>query len=384
MSFEEQFHSHWNEGCRLGQQHAWAGAGHAFCRAATVAFEANYFEQAARAWETGGEALRRDDRPAEALQALQAALRFSAQENSAVVAIKLAATAADVGDFVLAKALCQEAARERREDGIGFVALDCYAGMLLATGDVSGLRKAIAELESAPAPLLVGCLFRSAQLARLDGRLAAAELLLHQAKESLDPQSAAAGIAGIEGELAELAELKGEPAIAAERYAAAIAGHGKAERRSLAFRMEAARVRAMVTAGLDAMVQPLDEGIAYAQERNMPILDIDLRLARGMARARHAPQSAVEDLRIAIQAGDKYGLAFRAGRARLEAAKLTVSSDQRAILLSAAIKALNGNRPWYWRAQAQRRPYSHEIRLEIRRQFEDMGMERDADCMTLD
>ena len=378
MSVEDRYNRFREEGFEWAKKRAWARAGLSFCQAATVAYKAKRYREAAVAWDAGGEALRRADQPVDALKAFEAALKFSAQETAAIVAIKLAAAASDIGDFELAKQLCEEAAKERKDEMIGFVALDSLAGVLLATGEIEALQSVIQRLKFAPGPLRMGSLFRSAQLARLEGDFRTARQHLLSARTLLEPAASLAGAAGIEGELAQLAELEGEPAEANERYNAAIDNLGAAERTSLAYRMRAARVRAMVTAGLEVLAQPLDEGIVYAKERQMPILGIDLRLARGMATASYKVQAAKADFEHAIQVANNYAVPFREGRAQVELARMDGDLPARIQLLEQAEQNLAANRPWLWRARLLKATLLREKPTEAHEQFTAMGMARDA------
>jgi tetratricopeptide (TPR) repeat protein len=378
MSVAEEYNRFREEGFEWAKKKEWAQAGLAFCKAATAAYTANRYPEAAVAWDAGGEALRRADQPGEALKAFEAALRFSSDENAAAVAIKLAAAASDIGDFELGRKLLEEAAKESKDTILGFVALDSLAGILLATGEIAALRSVVKQLTFAPGALRIGSLFRSAQLARLDGDFATSRQLLLSGREALDPIASPAGVAGIEGELAELAELEGIASEANESFQVAIDKLGEAARLSLAYRMRAARVRAMVAAGLEVMGQPLNTGIRYAEARRMPILGIDLHLARGMATASYKARPAQADFEHVIRAAEKYNAPFRRGRAQVELARMPGPLPARIQLLEEAEQHLASNRPWLWRARFLKVTLQDEKPHQALKEFTAMGMSRDA------
>jgi hypothetical protein len=97
-----------------------------------------------------------------------------------------------------------------------------------------------------------------------------------------------------------------------------------------------------------------------------------------MALASHKAKAAREDFRRAIRTADKYRVPFRAGRARLELARLHGKRGARIELLEQAERDLAANRPWLWRTRLLKGSLCGESPQEALEQFIAMGMDRDA------
>jgi hypothetical protein len=157
--------------------------------------------------------------------------------------------------------------------------------------------------------------------------------------------------AAAEGELAEVALLRGEIADAMALVDVAKEHFSDAGRRALTWRVEAGRVRAAVAGGVQPLVRELDDGITFAQAREMRVLEVDLRVARAVATAATDAASSKKDFEAAISVADGTGHRWRAGRARVERARRLRGSDvERLASLKQADEQLAGLAPWVARA----------------------------------
>ena len=84
------------------------------------------------------------------------------------------------------------------------------------------------------------------------------------------------------------------------------------------FRAEAAEVRCQVALGQRPLGANLSEPIAYAQERGLPLLEAELRMARGMARTRATVTGADEDFTRGISLAEDAGARLLEGRLRVQ------------------------------------------------------------------
>lgn len=307
---------------------AWGAAAGAWIAAARVAVDAGAVPSARAALGAAGEAFRRDDRPREAAKALRMALGYGAVgEESAGLRVRLAGVCAETGEGE--EGLGQLAAAEAEAPGLRAVILDTRAGLLLAHAPKAQVRSVVAALAAEGGAAAPAAWFRQGQLARLDGDPAAARALQHRVIDALgDRPEAWAGVAAARTELAELDLDDGRPIPAMAACETARREHEAAGRPALAARAEAARARAAVAAGLAVFPGPLREALAYAEERGLPLLVVDLQLAIGTALAASDPGRAAEVLRRAVRAADAAGVRFAAGRGRLVLASLTSGAER--------------------------------------------------------
>jgi len=309
-------------------------------------------------------------------------------EIGGVARVKLAGVLGEIGEIRRAEAACRRVLQVASSRPIRGLALDTLISMLQATGRKEDARSALAELSSMnEGQLPVAAAFRQGQLHRLDGRLEEAEGSLAAVFERLrDQPGALAGCAAARGELAEVALLRGNHADAIALFGEASKGQRSSGRVSLGLRAQAGRIRAMVEAGIQPMPGLLDEGIALAQTRGMAVLEVDLRIARGMERCSSDAAGAAQDLDRAAGEADRLGLVIRAGRARLErATRLPAARELRLELLQRAREQLAGAAPWEARALLGTARAIADLEAELARQyavtatarFATMGMEGD-------
>lgn len=283
------------------------------------------------AWEAAGECWRRADRPARAARALEMALGLPQPDaQRASGRARLAGVLGELGEGVRARRVAEEALAHA-EGGARALVVDTLISTHLGFGRKAAARPLLDELrELDRSGLAVG--FRQGQLQRLDGELDAAEVSFRAVERALDGQPGAeAGRAAAHMELAELDCLRGAPALALGPYEDGRRLHAEAGRRALAWRCEAGRVRAAVEAGLPVLSPILDEGLREAVDHDLRLLEVDLRLARGMARAARDASGADEDLARAGRAAKAMGCRLREGRACLERA-------QRGVHLTRAVR----------------------------------------------
>jgi len=328
----------------------WLEAARAFARLATACQQSKHLEEARQAWDAAGEAWRRDDQPVPAARALRMAIALGGDDDTGAVArVKLAGVLGEVGELRRAEAACRRVLEVGSAPLVRGLALDTLISMLQAMGRKEEARVALEELSSmAGGQLPIAAAFRQSQLHRLDGRLEEAEGSLAVVFEALhDRPEALAGFAAARGELAEVALLRGKHADAIALFEEASEGQRSSGRASLDLRARAGRIRAMVEAGIQPLPGSLDEGIALAVARGMAVLEVDLRIARGMERSTSDTAGAARDLDRAMGEADRIGALIRAGRARLErATRVPASCAHRVELLAHAAEQLAGAIPW--------------------------------------
>lgn len=279
-------------------------------------------------WAAAGDAFRRDDRPARAARALQATLDLSerADPRRGLAGASLAAVLMEAGEAVPAEIQVREALAEAREPGLRIVLLDLLIGALVMLGRAPEGRGPLAELKGLVAALSPagGALgraalgFREASYARLSGDLAGAETLLAEVEQVMrarpETVGAAAAAASDRGELALAA---GDGEAAAEHFDRAGRAWTSAGRRAGLYRCEAGLIRAALARGETPLGRALEGPVRFAHERGMPLLEAELRLTRGLARAAAGVRGAEEDLDRAIGLAERGSAALLEGRARL-------------------------------------------------------------------
>lgn len=373
-----------------GRAHDWDAAGVEYARAAGIAGKAGDRAASRQAWEAAGEAWRRADRPLQASQALGLALELSPEgPQAALCRLKLAGVLGELGESETAARLAEDAAAALPSGPLHALALDTCIEAAHAIGDRPRgrrwhelLRTHVASLPPEVA-LAMAVGFRDGQGARLDGDLVEASAnfaTVIGAAEAIDDAGPAAAAA--EAELAEIALLRGEYADALAMWDQAVTQFSAVGRRGLDARAEAGRVRAQIEVGVQPMLHALDDALVFAEQRQMVVLEADLRIARGMGRAATDPAGSRLDFERAISIADRLGHAWRAGRARLERVRRHPGPDDIAELERAEAD-LAGNEPYRWRCAALRAirlagPEGKALAMTALARFEAMDMEPDA------
>ena len=355
MDAEERFRQLVQVASALQAARRWEQAGRAWIDAARVAIDADEMPSARVALDAAGEAFRRDDRLDEARKALHMVLALKPTADEASLArIRLAGISGELGRAEEGLAACQAVCEGPK--ALLAMAIDTEIGLLWQVGRKAAIRQRLARLIQLEGSQGFAVRFRQAQLERTDGELAQAdERLLALSEELRGKEGSDAGIAAIRSELAENHLLRGECAAALEDFGRARELHEASGRKGLAFRAEGGRVRAAVQAGLDILDVSLEEGLAYASDRNLHALALELRIALGILLAARGQPQASEVLRAAIQTASASGARLAAGRARLELATRTpLSPEARRSELSLAAQELEDHTPLRQRAVSER------------------------------
>lgn len=361
------------------QEQRWWDAAQAYGQAAEIAEQRGLPEPARACWDQAGECWRRDDRPEAAVDALTRAFDLAESAPHRVTAqVKMAGALGELGRFEEAERGCALAAG-LVQGPLRAVVLDTWCDHLLALGDLQKADGLVAELGAQPGALGAAGSFRRAQLHRLRGRLLDAELQLSEVQVRLaeEPRAVSARAAAT-AELGEIRLLQGRYTEATSLLEQAFSGQGEARRGAPLWRAEAARVRALVASGAQPLVGRLSEGLRYARERGLVVLEADILFARGVAGAKlHAAQASA-DLQAAANAADAFATPLRAGRSRLAWARLLEgSATERRAVLQAARELLSFSPLWEARAELawfEQEPQSADAIAALRKKLGRFGL----------
>lgn len=309
-------------------------------------------EAARRAWILAGDALRRDDRPAHAARALKAAedLAPRGAPGRLMARASLAAVLMDAGEPVPAEILLRELLPEATEPGARVVVLDLLLGALFVLGRLDDAEGPFAELTHLVASLgpaaeiaRATLSFRAASRHRLRGELDAAEAALlavgdatEQRKETLGPAAVASAERG------EVALARGDGVTAWACFDHAARLWTAVGRRAGLYRAEAGLIRSALARGETPLGTSLNSPIDYAKDRGMPLLEAELRLARGAARHRARVRGAEEDLDLAVGLCERAAADLLEGRARLQRRRAGFLRDD----VERTRHCLRGDRVW--------------------------------------
>jgi len=303
----------------------WSRAGSLYAVVATSAAQAGERDLSQQSWAQAGDALRREDRPAAAAKALRQALDLLSPSDPAAAtrrgaaAAQLAGVLVDAGELIAARDLVRIELARPQSPGSRTLLQDTLAGTLLALGERVEAEGLIAALAAdVPPGARIAVAFREAALHRLSGRLSVADAQLASVVEATADVPAAVGAwSAAVSERAEICLLRGDPAGAETAFSAARAGWTRAGRRAGVFRAEAGLLRTGLARGGTPLAVGLREPVAYAVERGLPLLEAELRLARGACRAAAGVQGAADDFAAAIGAAEHAGARLLEGRLRL-------------------------------------------------------------------
>ncbi|TVQ94127.1 MAG: hypothetical protein EA397_03185 [Deltaproteobacteria bacterium] len=326
----------------------WGEAAQTFAAAAQLALNEGRAQPAWRAWLSAGECWRRDDRPTEAELCLRRALELTEPSGTAAAATapKLAAVLADLGLAELADDLLESISTEQLPGSMPAAFLDTRIGILISLGRKEAARIQLQALSSTGPSGLLAADYRRTLLYLLDGDLARARQCSRKQLSALqrdgDPAAVASGLMV----LAQCELYLGAEREALARYQAAANAWREAGREALAWHAEAGAVRATLALGVHPLPGLLDAGITFAKERDLVVLGIRLRIARGIALAEHAPGRAYLDLQQAMEDAMAAGLPLLVGQAAYErAVRLEPSETEQQHLLDTASMALVSHVP---------------------------------------
>lgn len=327
----------------LRDQGMWEEAAKVFARAGTLALDHGAVDAGRKAYGAAGELFRRADRVVEARDALRVALSKTSipDEERAVLLVRLSGCYTELGRGSAALELLDQA-RQLTQPGtpLRVLVVDAIFGTLLGWGPVSALPPLLEEL----APSSWSSALRGAQLDRLCARFDDADAKLGVLEAELADAGAEVGLGGVRGERAELAALRGDAATSADVWLAARDSHQAGGRAGLMWRAEAGRVRCLVQAGLEPFPNRLEEGLAWADSRQLSTLKIDLGLALGIARGDGVLLAHIRDR------ADELGLVRRAGRAELARCE-GLAGPAALAPLQDVLARLEGDRPHQLRAR---------------------------------
>ncbi len=268
---------------------------------------------AVQALSLSADAWRREDRPVVAAVALRRALAATGDgPGRALLHIQLAAVLADAGQLMPALDIAHGALDAAASPGEQALAADLASGLALELGRIPLAVELLGLLRDPRARA-----FRAAVVYRVTGRLARASAELSIATEVVGGRPELAGLrAALHHEEGELALVVGDPADALTSFLAARSEWEQVRRRSGLFHAIAGEVRARLA--LDTLPLPaeLDRGVDYAVDRGLVMVEQDLLLARGAARARAGLPGADQDLGRAVDLAAAVGAGLAEGRAR--------------------------------------------------------------------
>ncbi len=258
-----------------------------------------------------GDALRRDDRPAAAAKHLAAAVRMDPSgEAAGMLRVQLAGVLQQTGQLDVAADIAREGLSQAAGPVAQAIARDTLIGSLVALGRLDAAWGLLDVLtETAPESMRAAVWFRQGSRRRMAGDLAGADARYAQAAAAMaaHPGAAAAALMG----RAETALFAGQPELAIAHYTRAGALWTAAGRRAGLYRSEAGLIRAMLSAGRLTLSAGIVRPIAYARQRQLPLLLAHLLLARGAA------EGSDRDLSEAVALAERAGAVFLEGRARL-------------------------------------------------------------------
>ena len=341
----------------LQDERRWEEAGRTWIEAARTAVDARAVLAARQCLLAASEAFRRDDRLGPAERALETLLSLGPDAvQRAAARIQLAGIRSAKGDRDGASALQVEDLGADVPPAVRAIGIDVAIAIAWQWGSRDELRSLVERLAEVEGADGVAVAFRRAQLRRADGDLEGAEQAYRALVARLsvdDAPGAAVGAASAQAELAEVMVLAGRPDEGLALYEAAVASQAQAGRGSLSWLAEAGRVRAAREAGLDVLTTRLEQGLAYALDRQLVTVAVVLDAALGEAMGARDPAAAALRLERAVADADRVGLRHAAGRARLALAALSGEPRRRA-LLDRAVVDLADDVPWRLRAERER------------------------------
>jgi hypothetical protein len=314
-------------------------------------------DTAAQAATLAGSALRRDDRPAEALVAQEEAIALlrrgdpGATSRIQLAQAERAASLLDAGQAAASAEAYADLLAQGPIASLAAIALDGLIGARLLLGEVEAARLAFARLQAqAEGPGRLALAFREAALLRLSGELDAAEAAHEGLRAGLDGPRFVAPRAASLHDSGEIALLRQRFKAAVRSFEAAEEGFRAAGRPIGQHRAQLALLRVRLAQGKRAEVGRLGPMLAYAASRGLPLFEAELRLGEGnLLQAAGAPSLAAFDrgLHLAAQAGAR----FLAGRLHLSRWRASGEAIDR----QRARDLLDGDLPWRAEVESERR-----------------------------
>ena len=298
----------------------WEACGVAWMRVAEMARELNNGPVLEEALLRGVDATRRADWPERVESCARMALALVKTLDSRVLLlVHLAASLLEAGDVERARREAESALQLAGVGPMSPYAADTLAGIRLVAGQVDGLGELLEQWPSKEGSGGAAQLFRRGQLLRLGGdQDEARQCFLRTIGDLEHREGAEAAMGAAWQELGEVELLVDAPEEALTHFQQSVVWWQKSGRKSGFYRAEAGRARSMLATRQTYLPQGLDAGIHYARERAMPLLEAEIRLARGLCRWEASQEGALEDLNTAVRIGEERGSPLVSGRARLE------------------------------------------------------------------
>jgi len=312
-----------SEARAMVSERRWQDAAARFAKAAAGLAAAGRDSDAQKAFAAGGDAAWRADLPDLAMRCFvrsRERLEFGSTMHD-VRAVQMAGVLVELGELDSAALLLDEVDPVEPQRDLMMVLLDTRIAIELHRGQVGRAHQSLVMLESLAgedaAPVL---LFRQGQLAaRLGQHGDAVDALsgcigLIEDREAFDGPRGAALL-----ELGEIACFREDFDDALDLLDRARDAWQRAGRRSGTMRVEAARMRLLGRMGaVETLTSGLERSIRFAHERDLRLLEAELRLASGICEASRSPQRSAVQLDRAIELASAIGASALRGRALLE------------------------------------------------------------------
>jgi tetratricopeptide (TPR) repeat protein len=300
----------------------WHDAATRFARAGAKLAAAGKDAQAERAWAAGGDAAWRADLPDLAMRCLvrsRERLDPGGLQHGARSA-QIAGVLLELGELDSASLILDEVAETGPARELEMVLLDVRLSLDLLRGKLGHAHERLGRLESLVgeegAPVL---LYRQGQLMARLGQLGEAAEALAACVAIIEERQAYDGPRGAALlELGEIAMFREEHDDALALLDAAARAWKSAGRSSGVHRAEAARMRLLGAMGMvETLTSGLDRALAFAQERELLLLETELCLASGICEAARDPVRSAAQLDRAVQLASDMGAVTLRGRALL-------------------------------------------------------------------
>jgi hypothetical protein len=306
----------------LTRKRHWDEAEAAWSEVAASAERIGDTDDRRQALVAAGDAAFRADRPVLALRHLSAARQACDPRTPlwSLLGVQVAGILVETGDLQASQAVFAEVDQDGIPPQVRAVLLDTRIGLHLAAGrirdartDLTALRR-VGEIDAEAA-----ILFREGQVDRVEGRFGEATESLASAVVRIQGEPRFDGPLGaILLELAEVAVFREDFDDATSLLDEAEAAWCRARRRSGVFRTEAARMRLAACMGTgDLVTTNLERAITFAAQRELRLLEAELRLARGLCLLPRDQREAVIQLDRVMELAFAAGAPHLAGQARL-------------------------------------------------------------------
>ena len=306
----------------LSSERRWQDAAGRFAKAAASLASAGRGDEAQQAFAAGGDAAWRADLPDLAMRCLVRS-RERLDPGSplrGVRAVQMAGVLMELGELGSAGLLLDEVEESEPAREVMMVMLDIRIAIDLHLGRVGRAHSDLALLESLvgedAAPVL---LFRQGQLATRLGQFTdavdalSACVALIEGRDAYDGPRGAALL-----ELADVACFREDFDDALGLLEQAARAWERAGRRSGVIRVEAARMALLGCMGVvETLTSGLERGLRFAKERDLRLLEVELRVASGVCHAARDPQRSAAQLDRAIGLASAMGANTLRGKALL-------------------------------------------------------------------